>query len=57
MPKSVLQCIGGGSLHTLYEQPTSTGVIAVTQGCCEADCKSSPELWGVHFAEVKVAVH
>jgi hypothetical protein len=40
----------------LYEQQISTGVIAVTQGCCEASLQSSTEQQGSYFALASAAV-
>ena len=41
----------------LYEEQTSIGVFAVTQGCCQPDSHSSTEQWGVYFALSSAAVH
>jgi len=41
----------------LYEQQIFTGVIAVSQGCCQPVLQSSLEQWGMHFAKNSAAVH
>jgi hypothetical protein len=46
----------GWVIAHLYEHQIFTGVIAVTQGCCEPVLKSSPELCEIHFAQTSAAV-
>ena len=46
-----------GSLHNLYEEQISIGVIAVTQTCCEPVLQSSTEHRGMHSALTSAAVH
>ncbi len=41
----------------LYEEQISTGVVAVTQACCEPVLQSTTEQWGMHFAQTSAAVH
>ena len=41
----------------LYEDQKSTGVVAVTQACCEPILQSSTEQWEPHFALTIAAVH
>ncbi len=41
----------------LYEQQTFTGVIAVTQACCEPVVQSSTGQWSLHSAQASAAVH
>ncbi len=41
----------------LYEQQMFIGVIAVSQGCCQAVIQSSIVQWRMHFAKNSAAVH
>ena len=41
----------------LYDQQIFIGVIALTQGCCQAVSQSSTEQWGQHFAQGSAALH
>ena len=48
---TVLQCNWCWVTAHLYDQQIFIGVIAVTQGCCQAVLQSSTEQWEVHLPE------
>ena len=41
----------------LYDEQTSIGVIAVTQGCCDPVLHNSIEQWRLYFALKSAALH